>query len=297
MDEETYASAFASEKLRDAVGNSASVDEVLKGPSLPVTSTETLSGEAAEQVLANTAAMKTRPREKDSEVTDIATGEGGEPNEGEELSYEDKVKRLEFAIRRQPAHREIFLRILETCRTPTILGDLEQNIASWPEFKSATADQYLMICILERYEGLVRYEMTEDDVVVTPDMKQGLDEDAIDDLVAYWMFETTPLGRDVAQRNAPAKRIRELLNAIPLRKQTYLDVLDFCNGHTRTYKEIESLLEGRDVLWAGRESLQQPLQPSIFVDKLERAGAIVWDDGWRITESGKAIAGEVAKAS
>ena len=31
------------------------------------------------------------------------------------------------------------------------------------------------------------------------------------------------------------------------------------------------------------------MQPSVFVDKLERAGALVWNEGWRLTEEGEAF--------
>jgi hypothetical protein len=37
----------------------------------------------------------------------------------------------------------------------------------------------------------------------------------------------------------------------------------------------------------GRSEGDRPLQPSVFLDKLAATGAIVWSEGWIITEEGK----------
>ena len=282
---------FDGKSFVDSAGNEVEASRVFGSARLEASSCEVIDGERAEAI----AAQSRRPfdpeeDEKFSKVTDVKRSDS-KPTRGD--SREEQVALLEHAIRQQPGHREIYLRILEYCRTPQVLADIENEIATWPEFKLATLDQYFMICTLEKYQGLLRQEMTEDGVLVTSEMKEGLTEDEVDDLVAYNRFLTTDLGRDVAERHAPAKRIRELLDLVAGRKQTYLDVLEFCKER-RSYQEIESLLKGRDVLWLGRESLQQPLQPSVFVDKLERAGAIVWDGGWNITRSGREILKEVA---
>lgn len=298
MCEHEGVTAFAEGSLVDGAGNKLDVKSIGGGVALEVFGREVLSPEEAQRVLESADAAilddMGQGRSDPGRLTNVKDDVSGEDEAtaAAELTRDEKLARLEKAVRAQPSHREIYFHILEMCDEPQELSVLEAHIAALPEFKMATFDQYLMICILEKNEGLARIEMTEQGEVVTPQMKEGLDEDGVDDLVSSYWFQTTDLGRQLFQRNDPFKRIGDLLKEVPARRQSYLDVLDLCR-QKRSYKDIESLLQGRDVLWMGREGLQQPLQPSVFVDKLERAGAIVWNDGWSLTEKGLKILEEV----
>ena len=49
------------------------------------------------------------------------------------------------------------------------------------------------------------------------------------------------------------------------------------------------LLRGRPVLETVIGGERRRMQPSVFVDKLERSGALVWKEGWCLTEEGDAF--------
>lgn len=217
--------------------------------------------------------------------TDLAE----EKPEPVELTDEQKIEALDAVLNKRKNHREIFYKILEVCRTRTLLPDLEAKIAAFPEFKTAVYDQYLFITLLENNYGLVRFELDETGNVVVPEQKEGLTEDEIDDLVWGYAFETTEFGEKMLEKYAPRKRMFDLFSINPARTSTYRDVLAFCNEQTRTYKDIEALLNGRDIMWLGREGEAQPLMASVFVEKLEAAGGLVYENGWKITAKGKEV--------
>lgn len=79
------------------------------------------------------------------------------------------------------------------------------------------------------------------------------------------------------------------LTKVPQRLGAYLDVIDFCTI-PRSYKEVDTLLRAGDALRASVASNSQPLQPSFFLDMLERNGGLVWKDGWIATGKGKELA-------
>ena len=209
-----------------------------------------------------------------------------------ERPFEERLYDLERAVVRQPLHREILYRTLAFCETGRLLREVEEEIESYPEFQHAVQDQYHLALVLERAGGLERIELDEDGEVVTADRKAGLSEDEVDDLVYDVRFETTELGREFVSRHTPKARLEELLDLVPARRSTYVEVLEFCE-EPRSYDEVKKLLEGRDVLHAGEDGTRQPIQPSVFLDKLERAGAVVWDGAWRLTEGGKDFLGEL----
>lgn len=207
----------------------------------------------------------------------------------------DDLLVLEHALLRHPLHREILYKILAFCENRKSLEEIEAEIASYPEFGQATQNQYHLINVLERSGGLVRLEFDEEGNEVREARKEGLSDDEIDDLIACYAFETTACGNQIVAQHTPLKRMIELLDIHPERKSTYIEVLERCNDHPCTYKELEGLLKGRFVLRTGHGDSHQPIQPSVFLDKLEKAAGVAWDDGWQLTRWGKEILDELKK--
>ena len=129
-----------------------------------------------------------------------------------------------------------------------------------------------------------------------PERKEGLTEDEVDDLVAGYAFMTTAVGLAVVEQHTPRARIIELLNLVPERADTYIELLDFCSEEPRTYSEISQLLKGRPALVRIVDGEPQTMQPSVFVDKLEAAGGMVWRDGWVLTDEGRAYLAELRES-
>ena len=213
------------------------------------------------------------------------------PEEGVEttpLSLEEQAEVLREAMMRNPRLREIEYRILGLCRVQQNLRDLEEEIGRMPEFKHCGQNQYRILVYLEIAGGLDRFSIDADGSVVTDEMTEGLTADEIDDLVVDYAFRTTEAGRVVYDEMSPERRLEDLLQHIPGRSATYCEVLEFCQ-EPRAFKEIDALLRDRDILRAGslNPMTKIPLQPSVFVDNLERNGGIVWDGAWKITEGGR----------
>ena len=107
---------------------------------------------------------------------------------------------------------------------------------------------------------------------------------------------TTVVGEQVREDLAPERRLESLFEEQPHRTEVYLDVMDFCRT-PRAYQEVCDLLQGRDVLSLTRNADGQLLQPSFFVDMLERSGGLVWKGGWKVTKQGEALLSCMVKAS
>lgn len=215
-----------------------------------------------------------------------------------ELTFEEQCARVRTIVAEgRSSHREILRKILDFCRERRELGEVERQVQSYPEFAYAAQNPYRMIVYLVDCGGLRKLDLDEQGDVITTERTQGLTEDEIDDLILTYAFETTDAGKAVADELAPKSRLGKLLSAMPERAQTYLDVLQFCS-EPQSMTAIDKLLGARDLsaLKSLNTGSSVTLKPSVFVDKLERAGGIVWKDGWVITDAGRAYLEAAAPA-
>lgn len=203
------------------------------------------------------------------------------------LTQSQQMAVLAEAVTRHPLNREIMYKMLVFCQEERSLTSLEQEVAAYPEFASCTQNPRSMARSLSDSFGLRTIERDAQGDEVTPERKEGLSEDEIDDLVSSLSFETTPVGRDFVEQHAPTARLTELLAFTPERADTYLELLSFVREAPRSYAEIQSLLANRPVLNVVIDGQPQTMQPSVFVDKLERTGVLVWDKGWTLTREGE----------
>lgn len=206
----------------------------------------------------------------------------------DELTFEERVERCTKTVTRTSRYREILRKTLVYCRTRRPLPEVEERIMGYPEYEYAAQNPYRLIRFLVDAEGLALLEMDEEGEVVTPERKVGLTEDEVDDLVVEFQLETTEVGDEVARRLEPHTRIADLLRQFPIRFDSYREVMDFCM-EPRSIKEINKLFEGRDLRALGtmHSDTTIAIQPSVFVDKLEKAGAMYWDGKWKLTPEGR----------
>jgi len=215
------------------------------------------------------------------------------PREGSaEASDAAAEDRTRAAVLKQPLHREILCKTLGFCRQRRALTDVEAEIAAYPEFDYAAQDQYHLISFLAEAGGLSRLELDADGKVVGEERKAGLTEDEIDDVVVSYAFVTTEAGRCVFEEQfRPGTRVREMLDAAPEYADTYVAIMSFCR-ESRTYQEIEDFLDGSGAGSSGEEDV---VHPSYFVNALERAGALVWNGGWLLSDDGRALLGSTSE--
>lgn len=221
------------------------------------------------------------------EALDKASVTADELPDAAELTFEEKLAELNRTVMRHPLNREILYKTLAFCAEERALREAEDFIAALPQFERATQNQYYLLMSLVRAFGLELIERDEAGEAVTAEQKEGLTEDEIDDLVAAISFKSTEVGDWFVDYNRPAARLVDLLHLAPERTDTYTELLEFIGEEPRPYSQIESLLSGREALQTIIDGRRETMQPSVFVDKLERAGALVWKDGWTLTEEGR----------
>lgn len=221
--------------------------------------------------------------------TDVVEEEESTP----ELTFEEKLSILTDTVIKHPLNREILYKILAFCQEEKPLRVVEEQVALYPEFGLATQNQYHMVTTLVKAHGLRLVERDINGAEVLPEQKEGLSEDEIDDLVYSLNYITTEVGDRFVEIHRPAARLVELLQLDPTRSETYIDVLRYVSEESRSYADIQNFLKGRPALETVIDGNHVTMQPSVFVDKLERNGALVWDKGWRLTEEGKVFLEEM----
>ena len=204
------------------------------------------------------------------------------------------VAKVTEAVTRNPLQRELFYKVLSFCQESKPLREIEQMVMALPGFERTSANAYHFIAVMENAGGLERFELDDEGDVVDDARKAGLTEDEIDDLVAEYAFMTTPAGQAVVEQHTPRVRIIELLGLVPERRDTYIELMEFLAEEPRTYNEVTQLLDGRDVLWhLDSKGNPELMQPSVFLDKLHDAAAIEWQQGWQLSEEGRAYLDEL----
>ena len=96
-------------------------------------------------------------------------------------------------------------------------------------------------------------------------------------------FKSTDVGDWFVDYNKPSTRLVDLLHLVPERTDTYIELLEFVEG-PRPLRADRGAALGEARSDGDRRSRVETMQPSVFVDKLERAGALVWKEGWTLTE-------------
>ena len=224
--------------------------------------------------------------------TDICTNSPTDPAASFDSRYED----LNRAARRHPLLREIMYKMLELCREETDLEFLEKDVSAFPEYETCRHSVLSIARILVNHHGLTFIERTYEGDQISESDKEGLTEDEVDDLVAYTTYQTTEEGLLYLNQHAPSLRMEQLLSAKPSYKKIYIELLGYIGCDKRSYSDIQNLLRGRRELETFIDGHMQLMQPSVLVDDLEQAGAIVWNDGWRLSEIGSDCLAEASKA-
>lgn len=212
-----------------------------------------------------------------------------------EQTQEEVLFELASAIHKSPLHREILLRILNTCAELKTMGALEKEVASWPEFATAVHDQAWLIERMVEHKGLVRLYLGFDGNTYTQEYVDALSEDDLFEQIEDEAFLTTEAGRMVAEEYSPRTRLTKLLKKVPARMETYLEILDYVKGAPRQYAELYNMLKDNPILVLDAH-YQDKMQPSVFIDKLEQSGVIQWSDGWKLSQEGCEILAEVKQS-
>lgn len=177
--------------------------------------------------------------------------------------YQDLETATDKVLKRisaEPAYRIVFYKILENCESARSSSEVEQTILSFPEMKGAMHSPRLLLSWLEEAGGIE---------LITAEKGNG-----------EGMWYTTPAGRNVIRKEGNDSCLGRLLAQEPLYQDIFLQVLKACLS-PKSRMEIESMLNENPIL-------EEPkVYPSFFIEKLEEARCLEWDEKWKITSTGK----------
>ncbi|MBM6998694.1 hypothetical protein I3I95_00865 [bacterium] len=95
-----------------------------------------------------------------------------------------------------------------------------------------------------------------------------------------YTYELTEVGRRVLAALSPSRHLERLYERDEGLDPAFDFVLDYCR-EPRRRGDLERELGARGFL------ASKNVSTSFYVDRLERAGGLVWEDGWRTTEEGR----------
>ena len=182
------------------------------------------------------------------------------------MPVDDAETRTAELLSREHAHRHGLRKMLMLCEVPRSTAEIESAVLAFPEMKVSIFSPTILLSWLTGTGGIER---------VVVEGAEAEEEEV--------RWQTTAAGKKVIEREAPDRRLRELLDEQPRYRDIYLQVLRFCQT-PRTRPEVESLLQDNPVM-------EKPkVYASFFLQNLEEKGGLEWvDSRWQTTEAGEGV--------
>ena len=197
---------------------------------------------------------------------------------------EESIARVVECLFNHPRHRELLYKALVHCQTERTEHAAEEFLARQPEAAQALQTPYTLLRNLAAAGGVTviahdAQGLALDETRCEQLRAEGLDDDALADLVAERRVLTTPAGCAACELLAPIYKV-------PERRATFVRLLDFCRT-PRKLADINQLLADDPALAPSQRTAGQKLHACYFIDRLEEAGGLVWDGSWVTTDAGK----------
>lgn len=204
---------------------------------------------------------------------------------------EESIARVVECLFNHPRHRELLYKALVHCQTERTEHAAEEFLARQPEAAQALQTPYTLLRNLAAAGGVTviahdAQGLALDETRCEQLRAEGLDDDALADLVAERRVLTTPAGCAACELLAPEHRTLAAIYKVPERRATFVRLLDFCRT-PRKLADINQLLADDPALAPSQRTAGQKLHACCFIDRLEEAGGLVWDGSWVTTDAGK----------
>ena len=204
---------------------------------------------------------------------------------------EESIARVVECLFTHPRHRELLYKALVHCQTERTEHAAEEFLARQPEAAQALQTPYTLLRNLAAAGGVTviahdAQGLALDETRCEQLRAEGLDDDALADLVAERRVLTTPAGCAACELLAPEHRTFAAIYKVPERRATFVRLLDFCRT-PRKLADINQLLADDPALAPSQRTAGQKLHACYFIDRLEEAGGLVWDGSWVTTDAGK----------
>ena len=212
-------------------------------------------------------------------------------------TYEETLDAVITCIGAQNSLREILYKTLAFCETPHDFTEVEDFIAASDEvvYSHVIQTPFELIGMLVRAGGLDETPLDAAGDPLSSETLDALSRDEQDDLIATYRIETTAAGRATVELLAPARRLEAQLAQDPHRADTFWALIEFCET-PRTFPEIKEYFDATPGFAHDVVAHSHQLAPDFYVDKLDKAGALVWRGAWVATDAGKSLL-EAHKAS
>lgn len=175
----------------------------------------------------------------------------------EQPSLEERTEKIIERIQNEPAYRTVLYKILAHCQVARLNEDLEKTILSFPEMRAAMHTPQEILSWLENCGAIEK--RNENDKV---------------------MWCTTEAGVNAVEKESFQNQMTRLFINEPEYQESFLEILKACL-EPKSLSEIESFFN------ANPKMKETGVFASYFIEKLERAGGLVWDRKWKITSIGK----------
>lgn len=203
-------------------------------------------------------------------------------------SFEERLNAIISCIGSQNSLREILYKTLSRCIDDVRFEDLEAFIKEQDEFIHSHVMQtpFTLIKMLIDCGGVYKIAIGPDGQVVEEDALHAMDEDERYEAIDTYLIKATDAGMKAKALLDPMHRLEAQLAQKPHREGTYLAVIDFCK-QPKTFPEIQEFFKDTPDLAIDEVTAHHKLSPDFYVDKLEKAGALVWKGKWVATEAGR----------
>lgn len=238
-------------------------------------------------------------KRKELDEHELAMREAARPQDWQSklaaMSHEERVEAVLECLGRKNNQKEILYDLLVFCTTEREEQETEAFLEAHKQFADGYHSAHKYVFFMQRTGGIEEREYDSDGVLITDDMRNqlrelGAPEEEIEDLAVEWRFVTTDAGREAIERFDPALRTREMLTTQKeSRHPTYKRLLEFCSTQPRSLDEITTFLAADPGLEKDPRTGVMHMQPSAYIGKLDQAGALTWEGGWKTTPGGMEV--------
>lgn len=211
------------------------------------------------------------------------------------MDHEARVDAVLECLGRKNNQKEILYDLLVYCETEREESDVEAFLEAHKQFADGYHSAHKYLFFMQRTGGIEEREYDSDGVLITEAMRDelremGESEEEIEDLAVEWRFATTEAGSEAIRRFDPADRTRDMLaTQKESRHPTFKRLLEFCSEQARSLDEITTFLAADPGLEKDPRTGVMHMQPSAYIGKLDQAGVLTWEGGWKTTPGGMEV--------
>ncbi len=194
-------------------------------------------------------------------------------------------KALEKLMERMDTRRNSLLGILDFCREPHAVAEVDEHVAKLQSHNASVYDGGALCAMLQQ-AGALEVKADADEAADTDDEPLIEVVDGVEYLrpakPAQKLWQTTEIGLAYLDSFDPRVDLARLLADDAAYMDIYLRVLDMCadNGGTTT-PALSAAIDKDPLVQSPRFFAQH------FTERLEKAGAVEWDGAWKITDLGR----------